>query len=272
MFSFQRGVNNLEQRFTTEKLKQRNTNLGLFDTYYNKMNRKQFLLSLATIPYAIELFGAIDEERIDVLTGRKTPILKFGLQAAASKSFASMKKEAAKNGIQLHFTSGHRDYNKQLYIWNNKFDKYQAKGLSGLEIIKKITEYSAMPGTSRHHWGTDADILDISVVQPKSPLNTNHYITGKGVYNKMYEWMQANASRFDFYETYTNDAARKGYEFEPWHYSYKPLATDYLKKYNQVVKFQNIISPNLKGKEFITEAFFKQYKQDYINGINSVLI
>jgi len=236
------------------------------------MNRKHFLLSLIAAPYALELLAAINEIGIDILTGRKTPILKFGLQAAASKSFISMKKEAAKKGIQLHITSGHRDYNKQLTIWNNKFDRYQAKGLSGLESIKKITEYSAMPGTSRHHWGTDADILDISVVQPKSPLNSNHYITSKGVYNKMYEWMQANASRFDFYETYTNDAARKGYEFEPWHYSYQPLSTDYLKKYNQIVTVQNILSPSLQGKDFITEIFFNKYKQDYINGINSRLI
>jgi LAS superfamily LD-carboxypeptidase LdcB len=236
------------------------------------MNRKKFLLSLITLPYALELLGASDEIGIEILTGRKTPVLKFGLQAPASKSFASMKKEAAKKGIQLHVTSGHRDYTKQLSIWNNKFDRYQAKGLSGLETIKKITEYSAMPGTSRHHWGTDADILDISVLQPKSPLNTNHYITSKGVYNKMYEWMQANAARFDFHETYTNDAARKGYEFEPWHYSYKPLSVDYLKKYNQVVTIQNIISPKLKGKEFINEYFFSKYKQDYINGINSLLI
>ena len=235
------------------------------------MNRKQFLLSLVAIPYALELLSAVDEIGIDILTGQKIPILKFGLQATASKSFVSMKKEAAKKGIQLHITSGHRDYTKQLTIWNNKFDRYQAKGLSDLESIKKITEYSAMPGTSRHHWGTDADILDISVVQPKSPLNSNHYITSKGIYNKMYEWLLANSARFDFYEVYTNDATRKGYEFEPWHYSYQPLSSDYLKKYNQLVSVQNILSSSLKGKDFITEAFFKEYKKEYINGINSLL-
>jgi LAS superfamily LD-carboxypeptidase LdcB len=236
------------------------------------MNRKQFLLSIVAIPYTLDLLGANDEIGIDILTGRKTPILKFGLQAAASNSFIKMKKEAAKKGIQLHITSGHRDYTKQLTIWNNKFDRYQAKGLSSLDSIRKITEYSAMPGTSRHHWGTDADILDISVIQPKSPLNSNHYITSKGVYNKMYEWMLANAANFDFYEAYTNDTNRKGYEFEPWHYSFQPLSIDYLKKYNQVVSVENVLSPNLKGKEFITEEFFKDYKKEYINGINSKLM
>ena len=235
------------------------------------MNRKQFLLSLVTVPYTLELLGAVDEIGIDILTGRKTPFLKFGLQKDASNSFAKLKKEAAKKGIQLHITSGHRDYVKQLTIWNNKFAKYHAKGLTDEESIKKITEYSAMPGTSRHHWGTDADILDISVIQPKNPLNTNHYITSKGVYNKMYEWMIVNAARFDFYETYTNDAERKGYEFEPWHYSYQPLSVEYLKKYNQLINVKNVLSSNLKGKEFINTAFFEKYKNDYVNGINSLL-
>ena len=26
--------------------------------------------------------------------------------------------------------------------------------------IDKIIEYSTLPGTSRHHWGTDIDIID----------------------------------------------------------------------------------------------------------------
>ncbi len=232
------------------------------------MNRQQFLLSLVAFPVFAKLPVEID---IDVLTGQTPPALRFGLQKEASKSFEAMKKEAAKEKIKLHITSGYRSYNKQIEIWNGKYDRYSAKGLKGLELIRKITEFSAMPGTSRHHWGTDADILDISVLQPKNPLEQSHYISSKGVYNRLNEWMKHNAARFDFYEAYTDDPTRKGYEFEPWHFSYKPLAVNYLKNYNKKIKLSYIKLPQLRGKEFLTESFFNEYKRDYVNGLNPYL-
>ena len=232
------------------------------------MNRQQFLLSLLAYPVFAKLPTEID---IDILTGQTSPILRFGLQKEASKSFEAMKKEAAKAKVKLHVTSGYRSYNKQIEIWNGKFDRYAAKGFKGLSLINKITEFSAMPGTSRHHWGTDADILDISVLQPKNPLEPLHYVSTKGVYNRLHEWMLHNADRFDFYEAYTDDPTRTGYEFEPWHFSYKPIAVKYLKSYNSNIKLSYIKLPQLKGKDLITEAFFNEYKRDYVNGINHYL-
>ncbi|MBC7389002.1 MAG: M15 family metallopeptidase [Opitutaceae bacterium] len=232
------------------------------------MNRQQFLLSILAIPALAKLPIEID---IDILTGQIAPVLRFGLQKEPSKSFEAMKKEAAKAKIKLHITSGYRSYNKQIEIWNGKYDRYSSKGLKGISLIKKITEFSAMPGTSRHHWGTDADILDISVLQPKNPLEPSHYVSSKGIYNRLYEWMLHNSERFGFYEAYTDDPTRTGYEFEPWHYSYKTLAIRYLKDYNRNVKLSYIKLPQLKGKELITEAFFSEYKRDYVNGLNPYL-
>ncbi len=234
------------------------------------MTRQQFLLSLLAIPASLKVMGATEID-LAVLTGKNTPVLRAGLQPAASKAYEAMKKEAAKKGIQLHITSGYRDYTKQMAIWNGKYDRYKAKGIKGLDLIKKITEFSAMPGTSRHHWGTDADILDISVMQPSNPLSPSHYITKKGVYFKLNDWMIHNAERFDFYEAYTDDPTRTGYEFEPWHYSYKPIANDYLAAYNKNIGLKDIKSPLLKGSELITEAFFTDYKEKYVNGINHYL-
>jgi len=232
------------------------------------MNRQQFLLSLIALP---ALAGISDDPDLEILTGKKSPVLRFGLQDSASKAFEAMKKEALKQKIKLHITSGYRDYEKQMAIWNGKFDRYSSKGIKGLELIRKITEFSAMPGTSRHHWGTDADILDIAVLQPKNPLEPNHYVAAKGVYNRMHDWMLHNADRFDFYEAYTDDPTRPGYKFEPWHFSYKPISAGYLKKYNKLVKVENIKLPELKGNNLITESFFADYKKKYINGINHYL-
>lgn len=233
------------------------------------MNRQQFLFSLAALAATPVL--AEEEIEIALLTGKKLPQLKYGLLPEVSTAFEKMKKEAKKAGVQLHITSAYRDFKRQTEIWNGKFDRYKAKGLKGEALIHKITEFSAMPGTSRHHWGTDADILDISVLQPKNPLEPSHYVNPKGIYNKMHEWMLHNSEKFGFYEAYTDDAERTGYEFEPWHFSYKSTAKKYLKQYNERVKFAHIKSPELKGHELITESFFQNYVKNYVNGVNHYL-
>jgi hypothetical protein len=109
------------------------------------------------------------------------------------------------------------------------------------------------------------------VAQPKNPLFSPHYTNTEGIYNKLYDWMSENAPRFDYYETYTNDPTRTGYNFEPWHYSYQPIASEYLIKYNKNISLESILSPELKGKAFLDEPFFRQYLQNYVNGINSQL-
>ncbi len=234
------------------------------------MKRQQFLFSLLALASSP---AWADDESIDIslLTGRGEPKLLYGLLPDASHSFEAMKKEAKKKGVQLHITSAYRNYVKQTEIWNNKFDRYSKSGLKGEAIIHKITEFSAMPGTSRHHWGTDADILDLSVTQPKNPLEPSHYVSPKGVYNRLYEWMQHNSERFGFYEAYTDDNLRTGYEFEPWHYSYKKIAKTYLKAYNDSVQLIHVKSPLLKGHELITEKFFRDYVKNYVNGVNHYL-
>ena len=65
-----------------------------------------------------------------------------------------------------------------------------------------------MPGTSRHHWGTDIDMTDMSVA---------FYNTRKG--KKMYDWMSKNAAKFGFYQPF-NANRKDGYQEEKWHWSY----------------------------------------------------
>jgi hypothetical protein len=233
------------------------------------MNRQEFLFSLLAL--ATTPVWAKSDISIPLLTGKGNPNLLYGLLPEAARAFEAMKKEASKKGVKLHITSAYRNYDRQMEIWNNKFDRYSANGLKGEAIIHKITEFSAMPGTSRHHWGTDADILDLSVLQPKNPLEPSHYVSPNGIYHKMFDWMQHNSERFGFYEAYTDDNLRPGYEFEPWHYSYKIIAKDYLKAYNETVQLSDVKSPLLKGNDLITENFFRNYLKNYVNGVNHYL-
>ena len=91
--------------------------------------------------------------------------------------------------------------------------------------------YSSMPMTSRHHWGTDIDL---------NSLNNSWFEEGEG--KKVYDWLQAHAHDFGFYQPYTNKSLnnRTGYEEEKWHWSYMPLAGPYLDFYNKHVTNEDI--------------------------------
>src|SRR5881394_967902 len=85
--------------------------------------------------------------------------------------FLAMRAAAAAEGIDLVPFSSFRDFDRQLTIWNGKFrgerpiqDRagrpLHALALSPAERVEAILWWSALPGASRHHWGTDFDVLD----------------------------------------------------------------------------------------------------------------
>ena len=71
-----------------------------------------------------------------------------------------MKQAAAEDGIQIKIVSSSRSFERQLAIWNAKYIQNEENGLDPIENIRKIIEYSTIPGTSRHHWGTELDLID----------------------------------------------------------------------------------------------------------------
>jgi predicted deacylase len=75
----------------------------------------------------------------------------------------------------------------------------------------------SMPGFSRHHWGTEIDVL--------SATRTDWEGTGTMV--PVIPFLQTEARRFGFFHPYTSsppNAAQRHYQTEPWHISYAPLA------------------------------------------------
>ena len=88
-----------------------------------------------------------------------------------------------------------------------------------------------MPGTSRHHWGTDIDI---------NSLEDSYFLSGQG--KKEYEWLTKNAARFGFQQPYTpKDKERPtGYEEEKWHWTYKPISKDLTLQYAKSVTIESI--------------------------------
>ena len=77
----------------------------------------------------------------------------FYLRKEAYQAFVNMSDLAKKDGITLKIISATRNFEAQKKIWNAKWEKYHG--------IKQVLTYSAMPGTSRHHFGTDMDINSV---------------------------------------------------------------------------------------------------------------
>ena len=169
-----------------------------------------------------------------------------------------MYKAAKKEGILLEIVSGYRSYERQKSIWNRKYKANEAAGLSPSENIKKIIEYSTLPGTSRHHWGTDVDLIDGSKTKEGDVLVAEKF-HGNGPYVRMKSWMDQNANRFGFFLPYTNDSLRPGFYYEPWHYSYAPLSIPLLQSYLKMDLNKVLITDGLEGRASLTPVFVKEY-------------
>jgi len=165
----------------------------------------------------------------------------FYLHKEAYHAFKKMFDAALKDGIKLIILSATRTYNEQKGIWEGKWTGrvlYYGKNIATsypdpAERSMYVLKYSSMPGTSRHHWGTDIDM---------NSMELSYYESETG--RKMYSWLTENAAKYGFCQPYTaKDSTRaKGYEEEKWHWSYSPLSSLYLQQYKE-----KIIYDDLKG-------------------------
>lgn len=244
------------------------------------MKRNQFIKSIglavsgiAVIPqFSFTIFQ--EEFTINKLTGKGNKRLvgtNFQLMDTAYEAFQKMKKEALKSNIQLEVVSAYRSFERQKQIWNRKYKSFLTEGLTPIDAIYKITEYSTIPGTSRHHWGTDIDLIDAAIPAQKNVLQEKHFINN-GVFCLMKEWMTEHANRFGFYEVYTNVSGRKGFKYEPWHFSYEPLSKPMLKAYQNLNMKSIIKNSDIQGSDYLTTSFIENYIKNHILDINPILL
>ena len=240
------------------------------------MHRKEFLttLFLAFAGHSVNANLFFELNPNDLLFGKGKPDLSNGeapLIKPAQKAFDQMAEAAKKENIDLKIVSGYRSFKRQKQIWNRKYSRNQKAGLEPINNIKKIITFSSLPGTSRHHWGTEVDLIDGSQKEEGDVLLTQKF-QGKGPYSSLAIWMQENASQFGFYLPYTNDKKRKGFSFEPWHYSFAPVSIDMLKAYLKLDLISFLQTSEVLGKEVFNIDFISIYIEEYIKGINPVLL
>ena len=115
------------------------------------------------------------------------------------------------------------------------------------------------------------DLIDGNVAQPKNVLSPSHF-EGNGNYVKFKKWMDQHSKEFGFYLAYTNHPDRKGFKYEPWHYSYKALSCDYLQEYKKL-NLKDILNKELLlGHKYLTDTFVDRYWANNIMDINPELL
>ena len=160
------------------------------------------------------------------------------LQDEVAQAFTALQLDARKVGFELAIASSFRSFTRQLAIWNGKANGarpvhddrgrvVEMAALPPLEQLYAILRYSAIPGASRHHWGTDLDIYDAAAVAPDYVLQLSpQEVAGGGVFDPLHCWLDeiitAGKSR-GFYRPYARDHG--GVAPERWHLSYAPLST-----------------------------------------------
>ena len=83
--------------------------------------------------------------------------------------------------------------------------------------------------------------------------------------------MDAHAVEYGFIRPYTSDDNRKGFYYEPWHYSYAPIAIPMLKAYLELNLNSVLLPEYLQGQKHIDKEFMTRYIQENILGINKIL-
>ncbi len=196
----------------------------------------------------------------------------INLRAEAHDAFVEMKKAAYSDGIDLKIVSSYRNFERQEAIFERKFIRYtEDEGMEPLPAIDKIIEYSTIPGTSRHHWGTDIDIVDGYRKVEGDVLVPSKFEAG-GPYEDFKKWMDENAKVFDYHLVYTDEPKRKGFKYEPWHYSFAPISVPMLTAFRSKNIMQLLQRETFEGSEFFTKGFIQTYVQNNILDINKELL
>ena len=182
--------------------------------------------------------------------------------------------EAARDaGFDLQVASSYRAFDRQLLIWNNKASGHRPvldsagqpldiSCLSERDLVFAILRWSALPGASRHHWGTDLDIYDRSLISEDYVVQLTVAETiDAGPFAPFHAWLNdvLENNNTGFYRPYALDLG--GVSPEPWHLSYAPLANGYAQQLTEAVLRERIEASDIQLKHAILDNLAEIYQR-----------
>lgn len=200
---------------------------------------------------------------------------RFAAQPAAGRAFLAMREDARRAGIDLLPFSTFRDFRTQLRIWNSKFTGkkplYDIDGIprdfcsfDEVQIIECILNWSALPGGSRHQWGTEIDVVD-GAAMPKGyePKLLPEEVRPGGIFHGLHEWLDENIAKYGFFRPYK--FFRGGMYPEPWHLSFAPLSSIAVEQVTPELLRQVIEESEILGKDLVLDRIPQIYENHIRN-------
>ena len=189
------------------------------------------------------------------------------------KAFKRMQHAASGDGINIQIASSHRGFSRQALIWQRKWQGqlplYDVNGellessvLQDGEKMHAILTWSALPGASRHHWGTDLDVYDSDAIEASGSrlqLVSAEY-ADNGPCFALNCWLGENAEKFGFSRPYIK--YRGGVAAEAWHLSYHPMANEIFAELDVNIIRNSIAQAELPGKDTVLanlDMIFNRY-------------
>jgi LAS superfamily LD-carboxypeptidase LdcB len=193
-------------------------------------------------------------------------------------SLAALRDAAAEAGFELEILSGFRGFRRQASIWNRKasgkipvLDSHGVAmdigRLSERDLVFAILRWSALPGASRHHWGTDVDVFDAKARPPGYEVELiPAEVDPGGMFGPLHAWLDdriAAGASHGFFRPYDRD--REGVAPERWHLSHGPIASAYEEHLTAAVLRATIVESALALKDTVLESLDEIYERFVTN-------
>jgi LAS superfamily LD-carboxypeptidase LdcB len=190
-------------------------------------------------PTAATLTGRTEDHLCSTVEGDQ---LGARVHREVVQPFRRLQEAARDAGFDLRILSGFRSFADQRSIWNRKATGQRAvldsdavpldiARLSPEALVFAILRWSALPGASRHHWGTDLDVYDAAARPEGYEIELiPEEVNPGGMFGPLHAWLDeriAAGTSFGFFRPYDRD--RGGVAPERWHLSYAPVSAAYLR-------------------------------------------
>ncbi|MEX2963728.1 M15 family metallopeptidase [Microbulbifer sp. TYP-18] len=179
------------------------------------------------------LFGLSDDHVI--LEPRSGQLL----HPEALVAFQRLCADAQVAGFDPAIVSGFRSFDRQRVIWDGKAmgrrplldssgEPMDISQLSPKQRVFAILRWSALPGASRHHWGTDFDLVDAGAMpEDYQPQLVPREVADEGIFGAFHRWLDEQIAcglSHGLFRPYGEDSG--GIAPERWHLSYAPRARE----------------------------------------------
>jgi len=223
-------------------------------------------------------FSLVGRAELHLVSEYHAARLGVRVHLGALRPLLELQRAAQDAGFALAPLSGFRSFDRQLSIWNRKATGGLAvldstahpvdiATLSPRELAFAILRWSALPGASRHHWGTDVDVYDASRTPSGYEVQLiPAEVDRGGMHAPLHEWLDeriASGTASGFFRPY--DADRGGVAPERWHLSYAPLADYFLRRLTPALLRQTIRDADMRLKEVVLAHLDEIYDRFVVN-------